>query len=563
MAKTKSVKILKFIFILSLPILIFKCANQMSPGGGEIDKIPPEIIDVYPEFGTINFQDNFFELTFSEYVDKRSVQDAIFVSPALEGELKYDWSGKTLEISFKDTLRSNTTYTVTIGTDVVDYNNRNRMAQAFNLIFSTGNEIDKGQIEGKIYDKDPAGVMVFAYRKSDSLFNPSKFKPDYISQVGRNGFYKLMGMSDGEYRVLAVRDEYRDFIYNIEQDQFGAPYTDVTINDTDSLFTDLNFFLAIEDTTPPHLVSAVMTDINHILVEFSENIDSSLISADNFSVIDSTSGNIYKTNYFYKGQAKQNHFFVTVTDTLREENQVYIECKNFTDKYSNATMLETANLSVSTKPDTLPVKLLKTISEYENKVVDFETPYIIFYFDDAFARTGITDAVKIVDSKENQIAYRVTNLDDASFRIDISGRLKPKSDYTAEIQFGLLTDAAGNRLDSLYKIKFTTINNLDFTGISGRIFIQEDSVKPLVVMQNVDRKEKVYKQVVNKDAAFDFKKIMPGKYIVWSFIDENRNNEYDRGSINPYLPAERFVFYPDTINARARWPVGDVFVNFK
>ncbi len=57
--------------------LLLGCANQLPPGGGEVDKIPPEIIYSYPENGTINFKDDYIEFEFSEYVDKRSFKDAI------------------------------------------------------------------------------------------------------------------------------------------------------------------------------------------------------------------------------------------------------------------------------------------------------------------------------------------------------------------------------------------------------------------------------------------------------------------------------------------------------
>ena len=71
---THSTILLSFIFLL-------RCANQLPPSGGDVDKIPPRIIEVYPPDGTINYSENFFELDFSEYVDKRSVRDAIFISP--------------------------------------------------------------------------------------------------------------------------------------------------------------------------------------------------------------------------------------------------------------------------------------------------------------------------------------------------------------------------------------------------------------------------------------------------------------------------------------------------
>ena len=563
MAKQKSINIAKGLFVVLLPLIIFKCASQLPPGGGEIDKIPPEILEVYPAIGTTNFNDNYFELTFSEYVDKRSVQDAIFISPAIDGKLEYDWSGKSLEISFPDTLRENTTYTITIGTDVIDVHNRNRMAQSFNLVFSTGPEIDNGQIRGTVYDKEPDGVMVYAYRLSDSLFNPAKNKPGYVSQVGENGIYKLLGLSNGDYRVLAVRDEYRDFIYNIEQDKFGTTYKDVTLTDDDSLFSNMNFFMAVEDTTPPHLVSAVMTDMYHLLIEFSENIDSTRLNAGNFSVVDSTLNSKIIPGYFYKGQGKANQFFLTVSDSISEGNEVYLVCENLFDKFNNRTLYEATSLSVSTKLDTLPVKMLKTDTEYPNKVVDFEKPYLSFNFDDAFHGNVITEAVKVIDANEEQIPYAVKSNDDASFKIEIAKKLKPKSDYKLLIDFNYLVDAAGNKLDSVFTINFKTINDLDFTGISGRVLQNEDSLKAVVVLTHTEQKEKIYIQPVGKNNTFDFKKIIPGKYVAWSFIDENNNEKYDHGSVTPFLNSERFIFYPDTINARARWPVGDVYIEFQ
>ena len=111
--------------VLLLSIFIFRCANQLPPGGGEVDKVPPQIVEIYPENGTTNFNDDYFEITFSEYVEKRSVQEAIFISPMLQNGLEYDWGGKSLSVYFKDTRKSNTTYTITIGAEIQDINNRN------------------------------------------------------------------------------------------------------------------------------------------------------------------------------------------------------------------------------------------------------------------------------------------------------------------------------------------------------------------------------------------------------------------------------------------------------
>ena len=92
------------IFIL-LSFILIKCANQLPPAGGEVDKIPPSIIEVYPPDGTTNYDENYFELNFSEYVDKRSVRDAIFISPFIEGNFTYSWSGTALEVTFPGKIK--------------------------------------------------------------------------------------------------------------------------------------------------------------------------------------------------------------------------------------------------------------------------------------------------------------------------------------------------------------------------------------------------------------------------------------------------------------------------
>ncbi|MEJ2507582.1 MAG: Ig-like domain-containing protein, partial [Ignavibacteriaceae bacterium] len=128
----------KKLVTLILLILLAGCANQLPPGGGEVDKIPPEVVDVYPPDETINFDDDYIEIEFSEYVDKRSFQEALFISPFIEGGLDFSWTSSTVTIEFKEKLKKDITYTVNVGSDVVDLNNKNRMANSYSFTFSTG-----------------------------------------------------------------------------------------------------------------------------------------------------------------------------------------------------------------------------------------------------------------------------------------------------------------------------------------------------------------------------------------------------------------------------------------
>ena len=315
---------LKNIIILISAFFISQCANQLPPQGGEIDRIPPTIIEVYPEDGTTYFNDDYFELGFSEYVEKRSVKEAIFISPAIDGDLELDWSGKYVRVYFPDELKQNVTYVITIGTDVLDYNNKNRMAEALSFTFSTGPEIDRRAITGKIFDDKPQGIMLFGYFLKGAEPNPLEKKPDYISQTSSDGNYKLAGLAAGSYRIFAVQDEFRDLLYQPDQDEIGIPYRDVELAETDTLFTGLDFILTKIDTVKPRLLGASMTDRNHILVNFSEELSKQKIKPINFYLIDSTENKRIQIKYAFKGNTKPSEIVLVPNEILSNSNSVFL-----------------------------------------------------------------------------------------------------------------------------------------------------------------------------------------------------------------------------------------------
>ena len=86
------------------------------------------------------------------------------------------------------------------------------MADSYILTFSTGNEIDKRIITGRIYDDKPSGTMIFAYKLKADTVNPSTTKPDYISQAGNNGFFQLAGLGFGNIPRICCSRSIQGFI---------------------------------------------------------------------------------------------------------------------------------------------------------------------------------------------------------------------------------------------------------------------------------------------------------------------------------------------------------------
>ncbi|MDP2362226.1 MAG: Ig-like domain-containing protein, partial [Ignavibacteria bacterium] len=391
---------------------LISCANQLPPGGGEVDNIAPEIISSFPGNGTINYDKDFIEFEFSEYVDKRSFKDAIFISPVIDEQLEISWSGTSVEIGFPNGLKDSLTYVVTIGTDVVDVNNKNRMANAFSFSFATGDKIDKRSIDGKVYGNDIEGTLIFAYKLSDDTSKYLSKKPNYISQIGKDGSYKLNGLAESVYRVFAVKDQFRDLLYQADQDLIGMPNQDISLIGTDSTYKGLDFYLMKVDTLKPRVLSSVMTDKHHIVVTLSEECDSLTYQARNFEIADSTANVNIPIEYSYKGKSKKEEIILSYINQLNKENIYYLFVKELKDLEGNVFKNELSGLVVADKPDTTAPKLYRTNPNSKSQV-DFKNPEILIYFDDAIADKEIINAIQFSDTAKNNVAFSVIFVDDA------------------------------------------------------------------------------------------------------------------------------------------------------
>lgn len=554
-------RIKKTLIFLLLSFILLGCANQLPPTGGEADKTPPEIINIYPPNGTVNFDEDYFEIEFSEYVDKRSVKDAIFISPIVEETLQYDWSGTSVQVNFPGGFKKDFTYTITIGTDVVDLNNRNRMSSAFTFSFSTGDKIDKKTIAGKVYGKDFEGVLIFAYKLSGAPDTLLLRKPDYVSQTGTDGSFLLSGLADNNYRVFAVDDKFRDLLFQPEQDLIGVPFTDINLSDSDSTFENLYFQLFNADTSKPRLISSIMTDEKHILLSFSKEFDKLVIKQNNFSVYDSTENKSYNILYAFKGLTKPEELVLVPESKLPLENKLYVFADSIKDLTGNITLNDLVKLTASDKPDTTALNVAST-KPSQNGEIDFEDAVIEIYFDDAFSKDDIKKAIAFTDTLKNKIPFSLNFKDDAAIEITPVQELKSEKQYLVKIDLNYFKDASGNSTDSVFTLQFSTISGLDFTGISGNVKNLQPEKHPVLILENTEEEKYKY-EIELTGSNYEFKRIEPGKYLLWCFYDENENKLFDYGWPHPIKYSERFSFYPDTLNLRARWQVTDILFRFK
>jgi len=569
----QSATLLKSAAVILLALSLLSCAGQKPPEGGPVDTVPPVIISTSPRQYATQYRDNRILLEFDKYVDHRSVEGSIFISPTV-GPLEFDWSGREVEIRFSEDLRPGRTYVVNVGTDVVDLHNRNRMAEAFTLAFSTGDSIDRGAIRGKVFPikptDSPSGVMIFAYNlkglNPDTL-DPSRTKPDYVTQTGQGGEFSLRFLALGPYRLLAVRDEYRNLVYDPETDEYGIPSKAIDLTPGDTIQSNVWMQLAKEDTTAPRLIKATAPDRRHLLVEFSQAVDTARVLPGFFQIADTADGRslgVQSASVLFPKLTSV--LVVTEPQTADRRYRVRVEMLRDLGGIVISPIANSLTFSGSATTDTVGPAVLSASIPDSSRDIDSQ-PDVQIDFSDAVSRETAEQAITLQDTSRQQIPASLRWLTDASVVLRPRERLVSKTWYRLSVGLGKVRDLAGRSgRDTVRAWRFQTLDDELLSSIEG--FVRDDSPTDtagniFLFAENIARKiRKTYQIKLERPGGFVLRDILEGQYVLHAFRDRNRNQKYDAGRPYPFLSSERFTYYPDTLKVRARWPLDGVQLIF-
>lgn len=190
------------------------CAVPQTPSGGPPDDTPPIVEEATPETGTTNFTGDAVELQFTRYLNQNTLAQALSISPPMDGRPEISWSGRRVRIEFPDELQPNTTYILTLDTNLSTFRNVN-LPEPLVLAFATGDRINRGALSGRVEDtrtNAPAeAVDVFAYPAPEGV-PPDTLpeRPVYRTQTSAEGTFSFSFMQEQPYYVVAVADRNRN-----------------------------------------------------------------------------------------------------------------------------------------------------------------------------------------------------------------------------------------------------------------------------------------------------------------------------------------------------------------
>ena len=550
-----------FAGILILLLLCSRCANtQTGPSGGPTDSIPPVLLKTTPPQNSTNFNAKKIVLTFDENMKVKDVSKNVVLSPPTLLRPTIVRRGKTVQITFQDTLESNRTYNIDFGSAIVD-NNEDNPFPPYRYVFSTGNYIDTFAFTGMVRDAytlesiPTATIMLYENLSDTAIY---KTLPVAVARTDEWGYFSLQNIAPRTYRMIAIEDKNSNYRYDVGSEPIAfldtllIPQTTVAmlppapdLKDTAALLTRPYEHLLLssqENVRKQFLVESPLLGKRQFRLVFNQ-YNPTILSL-NINGVDSTEYVIERSRF---------------SDTL----VYWITTPTLPDTlYGTINYLKTDSLDqLSPTEANLKFIPLATDKEKKEEEKDKDAPKEIPKLQPKInfnQQTGMDNGV-VVSFEELPVKIDTTKL--TLFKVNDDKRIKQllrwKRDTSSLRQFYVQSKWETN---SNYELE---ILPEAFTGIYG---LSNDTIVQKIITPNPDKychltlnltnissphivqilnvkKDRVLREIlVDKAGKIVFSYLQSGEYCVRFINDENRNGVWDPANVADKKQPEKVAF---------------------
>ena len=599
-----------YIIILLLGLLS-SCANLGGgPQGGPRDTIPPKVEKESPLNGTLNFDAKRIEIHFDEYIQLGDIQKNVLISPPQQKAPEIKAIGKTLSVVFADPLIDSTTYTLDFGSAICDYNEKTPL-NGYIYSFSTGDVIDSLAISGRVYNSanlDPvAGVLVGIHiNPADSALTTTPFIR--ITRTDEDGYFTLHNMRGGSYRLFALDDISRDYLYQPGEalayaDSLITPYVerrevaDTTWRDTlgidpqtkDTLFTrqidsislvSKTFYLPdslvlwyFAEEKQRHYFKGVYREEPHafslIFSAPQDSIPSILpLSPSQRDSMASDSAWVNWMDYTLV-QSNTSHDTLTfwLTDSLAiGQDSIYLEMTYLVSDslyqlvpqrdtilavYRRPRMSEKAweNLQRQKRERKLELK-----SNASGKFEIYDTLHISSAYPLDSIKKEHIHLVHRVDSITKPVSFELQIVDSLKQRIQLVATLQPSESYHLTLDSAACYDIYGKCNDSTaFPIRLKSLD--EYSSLLVKLTHFDERAR----IQLLNEKDQVLQELPALETGTYFGHLAPTTYYLRLYLDLNADQRWTRGDWIAHRQPEPIYYFPSKLKLRANWDFEENF----
>lgn len=533
-------------FILSGILFIYSCAAIQAPPGGPKDIIPPKLVHAVPANGSIYFTGGRVELVFSEYLQENSVHNAIRIQPSLPEPLGIKYKGRTLWIDFPDSLIENQTYIISINRDLRDEHGV-QLGQGLQIAYATGSEIDRGEINGKVYYDKPVALHLWMVNSESDLTQFYTSPPDYVTDADNEGNYSFYHLSPGSYRLIGVDRSSAGLSLDPERMIYGLSWRNIVQLDSNQVKDGINMRIA-ERFRKIKLIRGEWLGRYWGKLFFSDNISNyeKLLSVH----VIKDSSILVPTTFLDMLDKKVLHFILP--DSLPDDSRLTITIPAISQ--GERTLIDSGRVTVraSSESDTSYLDIINPKNGFEIKPEEDRVVPLDIFFSRIMKDSVNEDTIHLL-SDTIAIPFSSQWLSPLHLQIVPKENWITRSKFSLVIMRDRISPFFGRSLqDSIKTIQISTTNFIGFGNLVGRIEkpYPQPLVAELVPFENEQSKQWT---VVNSNSEFEISHVSEGKYSLLIFNDLDGVRNYSYGQIDPFQPAEWFQFLPDTITIRNNW----------
>jgi Bacterial Ig-like domain len=566
--------------VLVVAASLWSCANIGHPSGGDKDSAGPEVLGVLPYPGTLYFNYKEIEFHFDEFLKPGNYKDEVFISPVPLVEPEIIVKNKILRIRFIGPLRENTTYVVTLGSGIKDFNEGNKMSQSYTYAFSTGGVLDSLRFGGQVADmwsgQAESDMKVLLFRADAIEDNDIKGKrPEYMVSTDKEGKFEFKFLAPGDYKVYGVSDADNNnrFTGNSEKIALAAS-PNIHLVGGDSVRLNVPMTSFFQDQEAPLVKNAKWSNPYTIHVEFSEPIRERYGSDSlRIELTDTTGANAKPVTVKRFRYLDHEHLYIHA-DVPRDRDYD-LHFTNLMD-------------SLGQKSD-VKARVSAQAQVREERGRWYEPPLNLRRGHE-FAVAALFKLPASIDTAQVQLIDTAGVSQLVEWHTDgfmLYGKppkmLLPTMEYRLRLKKNMLLPD-GKTVDSLVTFKMTFPNPDDFGTMTGLVL--PDSTRPtarfhvilrggtgsgLLITSKAggDRETKGkttnastvpnrFEERFEAPAAFKYVYMHPGSYSIDIIDDVDGNGVVTPGSLMPYVLPEKVYHQATPVDIKAKWDLKDV-----
>ena len=592
------------LFTIHYSLFTISCARMGSPDGGWFDDDPPQVIGASPADKATNVKQKKVTIYFDEYIKLEDATNKVIVSPPQLEMPDIKAAGKKIVVELKDTLKENTTYTIDFSDAISDNNEGNPMGN-YTYSFSTGEQIDTFEVSGYVLDAsnlEPVkGISVGLYADlADSAF---KTKPMMrVSRTDGRGHFVVKGVAPGTYRAYALQENDGDFRFSQKSEMIAfshdtfepssKPDTRVDTVWRDSLHLDALLQVPYTHFLPDDITLLAFTHLqtDRVLLK-TERVEANKFSmyfTYGDSLLPEIKGLNFNSDSAFVIEANEQrdtiHYWLRDTMLVNTDTLLMDISYRMTDTLGNLVLHTDSALEALAKvpyekrmkeqakeiekwqkeqekkkkreenyDSIYPVKPLEPKFNVPNQLdpdqrVTIEMPVPLMHCD-----TSAVHLYSQIDSLWYIAECKFRPVENTVRYYEIIADWKPGLEYSLEIDSAAFVDIYG-LVSKPYKQGIKVNKTEDFSSMLFNIS-GIDAVDSTIIVQMIDSKDAIIKEVRAKVMVAKFNYVWPGKYYFRAYIDVNSNGKWDTGDYDADLQAETVYYYPKEIECREKWDV--------